>query len=131
MDTEGARLPIVADRQTPLVLTIYYEGVDLTGCVMRAQVRLYRDAPGDPLVDLPTVTTTNTEGLRLVSVETDALGLPTSKVSMRINQSTMQGLPIGDIDTDVELAWDQHITIEGDKGRRLYGPFIVRPGVTR
>ena len=127
----AARLPLVADRWTPFVPTLSFVGVDLTGADMRAQVRLRPDAGGSPLVDLPTVTTANTQGLRLLGVTTDGAGVPTSMVALRINETTMEGLPAATEVRDAALlAWDMQITIGGIKQRWLFGDFIVLPGCT-
>lgn len=125
-------LPLHGDRWTPFVRTLSFSGIDLTSAVLKAQIRLSGDTPGSPLVDLDTVITAGTEGLRLLSA---ALvdGVMTSVVYMRINESTMEGLPAGnEPGDDVELAWDMHITPAGGvKEKYLYGPFVVRAGVTQ
>lgn len=127
-----AYLPIIADRYGAVVRHIFVVGLDLTGIDMRAQVRLYGDVPGSPLVDLATVTNVNAQGLRLVEVTSDAIGIPTSHVELVINESTMQGLPyageIGDVTT---LAWDWQVTIASRKRRLAKGEFqITGDGVT-
>ncbi len=127
-----AYLPIIADRYGAVVRHIFVVGLDLAGIDMRAQVRLYGDVPGSPLVDLATVTNGNAEGLRLVEVTSDADGLPTSHVEIVINETTMEALPyageIGDVTT---LAWDWQVTIAGRKRRLAKGEFqITGDGVT-
>lgn len=123
-------LPLSADRFTPFIATLTFAGIDLTGAVMKAQVRDRKDG-GTVRADLATVTLANTEGLRLLSAGLVA-GVMTSVVYMRINEATMDAMPeaapIGD---DLELYWDLHVTPSGGvKGVYLYGPFIVRAGVT-
>lgn len=127
-----AYLPIIADRYGAVVRHIFVAGLDLTGIDMRAQVRLYGDVPGAPLVDLTTVTNGNAQGLRLVKVTSDGIGIPTSHVELVINESTMGSLPyageIGDVTT---LAWDWQVTIAGRKRRLAKGEFqITGDGVT-
>lgn len=127
-----AYLPIIADRYGALVRHIFVVGLDLTGIDMRAQVRLYGDVPGAPLVDLLTVANGNAQGLRLVEVTSDDAGLPTSHIELVINETTMEALPyageIGDVTT---LAWDWQITIAGRKRRLAKGEFqITGDGVT-
>ncbi|GAA3271513.1 hypothetical protein GCM10020258_46690 [Sphingomonas yabuuchiae] len=127
-----AYLPIIADRYGAVVRHIFVAGLDLTGIDMRAQVRLYGDVPGAPLVDLTTVTNGNAQGLRLVEVTSDGIGIPTSHVELVINESTMESLPyageIGDVTT---LAWDWQVTIAGRKRRLAKGEFqITGDGVT-
>lgn len=128
----SAYLPIIADRYGAVVRHIFVVGLDLTGLDQRAQVRLYGDVPGAPLVDLLTVGNGNAQGLRLVEVTTDDAGLPTSHVELVINETTMEALPyageIGDVTT---LAWDWQVTIAGRKRRLAKGEFqITGDGVT-
>lgn len=152
MITPG-HLPLGADRWTPFVATFRFVGVDLTGAVLASQVRLYKDAPGDPLVDLAQVTTAAAEGVRIIYAGSDTVAnhiaagrltaaptgyvdadtLALSLIGMRINETTMEGLPPGGrAGSDVELVWDLHITPSGGlKGKWLYGPFTVRAGVTQ
>ncbi len=127
-----AYLPIIADRYGAVVRHIFVVGLDLIGLDMRAQVRLYGDVPGAPLVDLTAVTNGNAQGLRLVEVTSDDAGLPTSHVELVINETTMEALPyageIGDVTT---LAWDWQVTIAGRKRRLAKGEFqITGDGVT-
>ena len=146
-------LPLGADRWTPFVATLNLIGVDLTSAVLAAQVRLYRDAPGVPLVDLAQVATGASEGVRLIYAGSDTVAnhitagrlteaptgyvsgdtLALTQIGIRINETTMEGLPPGGkAGADVELAWDIHITPSGGlKGKWLYGPFTVRSGVTQ
>ncbi len=129
--TSVAYLPIVGDRYGTLVRHLFVVGLDLTGIAMRAQVRLWGDTPGEPLVDLLTVTNGNAEGLRLVEVTTDN-GLPTSHVEIVINETTMEGLPYaGELGDAVQFAWDMQITLAGRKRRLAKGEFeITGDGVT-
>lgn len=128
----SAQVPLIADRWTAFVRTLVFRGVDLTGADFRAQVRLYPDALGAPLIDLQTVSSAAAQGLRLISVVQED-GRPVSRIGLRINESTMEAMPQqGEIGTDLELAWDLHVTPAGGlKQRRLFGPFIVRAGVTQ
>jgi hypothetical protein len=135
------KLDLAGDRWTPFVTTLRFKGMDLTGAAMEAHIRLYPDAPGAALVDLDTVTTTNTQGLRLVSVETID-GVKVSTVAMQINETAMEGL--GSIEgrepgTDLELAWDFVTTLVAafnpnrpfQKQRYVKGTFTVQAGVTQ
>jgi hypothetical protein len=127
-----ARFALEADRWTPFVTTIEFEGVDLTGAVFEAHIRLLPDTPGAPLVDLDTVTTAAAEGVRLISVigtGDDAV----SSVGIRINETTMEGLPVSaELGLNTRLYWDLHITPSGGV-KQVYagGEFIVRAGVTQ
>lgn len=124
-------LPLSADRFTPFIATLTFVGIDLTAAVMKAQVRDRKDG-GAVRADLATVTLANTEGLRLLSAGT-VDGVMTSVVYMRVNEATMEAMPLGaEIGDDLDLYWDLQVTPSGGvKGVYLYGPFIVRAGVTQ
>lgn len=126
-----ATLPIEADRYAACVRQIYLRGLDLTGVPMRAQIRMIGDTPGAPLVDLQNTTNGNAEGLRLVSVTSEA-GVPVSHVEMVINETTMEGLPyIGELGSATPLRWDWQVTLSGRKQRIARGDFIITgDGVT-
>lgn len=148
-------LPLAGDRWTPFARTLLLAGYDLTDATLAAQVRLYKDAPGSPLVNLAQVTSASSEGVRLIYAgedtianhisagrmktadmlpsETPADTLALTLIGMRINETTMEGLPpAGRPGADVDLQWDIHITPSGAlKGKWLYGPFTVRAGVTQ
>lgn len=146
-------IPLGADRWTPFVVTFRMKGVDLTDAILSAQIRLLPDAPGEPLVDLAQVFSSASEGVRIIYAGTDTVAnhiaagrlssvpdgmivsdsLALTLIGMRVNETTMEGLPdapkAGD---DMNLAWDIHITPSGSfKERPMYGPFLVRAGVTR
>jgi hypothetical protein len=124
-------LPLAGDRQTPFVATLTFRGIDLTGAVMKAQVRDRKDG-GTVRADLATVATANTEGLRLLSAGT-VDGVLTSVVYVRINEATMEAMPLGaPAGADLALWWDMHITPSGGvKQKYLFGTFTVRAGVTQ
>lgn len=124
-------LPLSADRQTPFVCTLTFQGIDLTDAVMKAQVRDRKDG-GTVRADLALVTMANTEGLRLLSAGA-VDGVMTSLVYLRINEATMEAMPFGtEIGDDLGLWWDMHITPSGGvKENYLHGAFTVRAGVTQ
>lgn len=129
---------LVANRWQAFKHTIALEGFDLTGGTFLVHLRLYRDAPGDPLIALSNATSP-AEGIS-VSVET-VEGLPTSTIEMRINETTIEGLlpflvtdgqPNRKAGTDPVLVWDIHITATGlPKTRLLEGTFTIRGGSTQ
>ncbi len=128
---QPGRLPLAGDRWTPFVRTLNFEGVDLSSATFAVQIRLRPDTPGVPLVNLTTVLTASAEGVRLIGVVGSGSSA-VSSVGIRINETTMEGLPPADeIGEDACLAWDMHITLDGTKQRWLYGPFTVRAGVTQ
>jgi hypothetical protein len=149
---EPAKLDLGADRWTLFSTTLAFLGVDFTGAVFAAQIRLTPDAAGPPLVDLATVVLANAQGVRLAYAGTDTVAnhiaagrlaevpdgmlagdnLELSQVVLRVNEATMEGLPLpparGD---DFELAWDLHVTVGGEKRKWIGGRFVVRAGVTQ
>lgn len=126
--------PLRARRWVPFVELIPFVGIDFTGATFVAQVRLYPDAPGDPLISLANAAA-NAQGVS-VSVTFDDDGLPTSWVQLRINETTIEDtLPFtgaGHPGRDVTVAWDL-IAIGGGypKSVWLEGPFNIAPGVSR
>lgn len=128
-------LPLTVQRGTPFVYRIDFPGLDLTTAGFAAQVRLYRDQPGAPLISLIAAQPL-AEGLS-IEVATDADGIPTSTLQIRINETTIeQLLPFPDNGLEpaapVLLAWDLHLTISPvGKRRWIEGPFTISPGVTR
>jgi hypothetical protein len=131
MPSTGRR-DLVANRWEPFVHTIDFEGFNFTGATFIMQVRLMRDAPGSPLVDLGTVGGVGTEGITLTGVAT-VNGASVSSVSIRINEATVEGLPAaGEIGDDLDLFYDLQITPAGGvKYRALEGAFTVHAGVTK
>ena len=125
------RLDLTVQRWTSFVYQIDFEGLDFTGATMAMQVRLYRDAPGDPLINL-TNAASNAEGLS-VSVATVS-GVTTSTVQIRINETTGESLLLnaGKPGDDITLVYDLHITGGGlPKSRWLEGSLIIRAGATQ
>jgi hypothetical protein len=123
---QAVRVDLAADRWTPFVYTIDVTGIDLSDASIHAQVRLYPDAAGDPLIDLPLVTT-GSDGVKLISVDTTG-PLPVSHLQIQIAAATVAAMPEAtEIGNDLALAWDIII----NNARWLYGAFTVRAGVTR
>lgn len=97
-------------------------GPNLTGVALRGQIRLAPDTPGDPLVNLATVTVANAEGIRLASA-TLVDGAWTNDVRIRLNKSTRQGLPYaGELGQSTPLAWAMQI---GGRTRLTGSIFIL------
>lgn len=155
---QPGRYDIAADRWVACILSFSFIGVDFTDAVFAAQVRQVPDGTGSPLVNLATVTTSAAEGVRLVYAGTDTItnhiaagrldeapdgysvgdSVLLSVVGIRINETTMEGLPFpgsgtsGERGEDAVLAWDMHITPEGGiKDKWMGGTFTVRAGVTQ
>jgi hypothetical protein len=146
------RYDLKADRWVACIRTFNFVGLDLTGAVFLANVRLKPDASGAPLVLLNNAAA-GAEGIRFVGVWTQTIQqhidagrihavpphfeltdtVPLSTVEMRINETTMEGLPWGpERGDDAALAWDLHVTPTGGiKDKYLGGDFIVRAGVTQ
>lgn len=130
MITPG-RLDLTVQRWTPFAYPIDFKGIDFTGATMAMQARLYRDAPGSPLIALVNAAS-NAEGLS-VSVAT-ADGVPTSTVQIRINETTAEALLLnaGKPGDDITLVYDLHITGGGfPKSRWIEGALIIRAGATQ
>lgn len=125
----SAYLPMPADRYEPCVRTIIFRGVDLRGSNLHAQIR---QNPENPvlLVDLPSVTGPDAQGLRLADFQI-VDGKPISTVEFVVGEQTMAGLPyasqLGQVSA---LAYDMQATIHGRKRKLVGGPFSVIPGVT-
>jgi hypothetical protein len=163
---EPFHLDIGADRWVACIRTIPLVNADLTDAVFKMQVRAVPDVGGDPLVDLDTVTTSSAEGVRLIDVTTGTIaahitagrlgevpkgvnpstGVPyattdsvtLSRIGIRINETTMEGLPFpgegnsAERGDDVPLVWDMHITPSGGiKDKYFGGAFTVRAGATQ
>lgn len=129
----AARLPdLQVYRSVPFILTMAFEGVDLTGAVFKSQVRLYDGAPGSPLIDLATVMSSTAQGIYLQGVE-EVEGIDVSTVVMRINQTTLAGLPVAsEADKPLVLAWDMLVTPSGGVAERwVYADFVALPGATQ
>lgn len=126
------RRDLIANRWEPFVHTIDFVGVDYGTAAFIAQIRLMRDTSGTPLVDLATVGSVGTQGITIVAVTTDTGGVPTTATSLRINEATMESLPLpAEIGNDLDLYWDLQITPSGGtKFRCLEGLFTVHAGVT-
>jgi hypothetical protein len=129
MADTAARLALTARRNEVCRFTITVTGINLTGVVMAMQVRLGRDVPGVPLIQLATVSTLAAEGLKLDSVTTTG-GIPTSVIKGRINQATMADATkvpyAGEVGDDTVLAYAMVWTLDGDTRTRLHGDFIVQ-----
>lgn len=127
---QPADLPLTGNRWTPFVQGIAITGVDLTGATFRAQLRLEPGATGDPLVDLQNATV-GSEGVSVQVSTVDAV--TTSTVTLRINETTMEGLPEPGVPGEnVDLWWDIHVTRSGySKAVWFRGPFTVLTGVTQ
>lgn len=130
MITPG-RLDLTVQRWTPFVYPIDFEGLDFTGAAMAMQARLYRDAPGGPLISLANAAP-NAEGLSASVTTTD--GVVTSTVQIRINETTAEALLLnaGKPGDDIRVVYDLHITGGGfPKTRWIEGDLIIRAGATQ
>lgn len=148
-----ASLPLSGGRWVPFVEVLRLRGIDLTGADFRMQIRLYPDAPGDPLLDIGAVSSAAEQGLRMIyagsetidqhvaaarldSVPPGSLGgdtLTMTILEIRIFDTTMSGLPYpperGD---DNALSHDIHITPANSFAQTWFaGPFNVLSGVTK
>jgi len=123
-----ARVDLVAQRWTPFVDITAIEGFDLSAATFAMQVRLYRDAPGSPLLSL-TNAASNAQGVSVSVAEVD--GQDVSSVQIRINETTLESLLVNPGE-DVKLVYDLHITTAGlGKVRWMEGSFNIRAGATQ
>ncbi len=118
------------ERWTPARIDIPCIGFDFTGQQLTLQVRQYRDAPGEPLINLAN-SAAPAEGLSLV---VDLSGtLPVTTISIRINETTLEGVlpfPVSGVapGADVVLAYALHVGTGAAKMRFLEGNFTLVPG---
>jgi hypothetical protein len=127
----GEPITLTGGRWVPFKpFEIDVEWVNLTGATLAMQVRLTRDTPGAPLISL-TNQTSPAEGISVSVTTVD--GLPLSTIEIRINETTMEGLPAAsELGDDLELFWDMHITPSGGtKAVWAEGPFIVKGGAVQ
>lgn len=155
------RLDLAGDRWVPFIATLPFGNIDLTGATFAMHVRAVADVTGSPLVNLTTVTTASAEGVRLIDATTATLAahlaagridaipsginpatgvayastdsVAVSRVGIRINETTMEGLPFPDERGDSsEMVWDLHVTPSGGvKEKYAGGIFTVRAGATQ
>lgn len=130
-----AQVPLVAQRWTPFVDVTAIEGFDFTAATFAMHIRLYRDAPGDPLVALANAAS-NAEGVSVsvATVPIDGVDTLVSSVQIRIDETTLEALLLNAAGPgeDVILVYDLHITSTGlGKVRWMEGSFTVRAGATQ
>lgn len=131
---------LAANRWEPFVNVFRFEGRDFTGATFAAEVRDRKDG-GFARASLATVSSVGAEGIKLVSVATEAidfggetgvLDVPVSTLSLRINEATMEAMAVArEAGDDGTIWWDMQVTPAGGvKYRALEGIFTVRAGVT-
>lgn len=150
---QPALIDLSADRWVACIRTLAFVGFNFTGGTFAAEVRLTPDATGSALVSLTTQTSAAVEGVRLIYGGTDTIAnhiaagrlsevpsgytsassVALSQLGIRINETTMEGLPFpAERGDDNTLYWDLHITPSGGiKDKYAGGAFIVRAGVTQ
>ncbi|MDO7843463.1 hypothetical protein [Sphingomonas immobilis] len=131
--TTPGRVNWRVNRWVPFVDTIAVRGIDLSAGPFLMQVRLFRDAPGAPLLNL-VAAAANAEGIS-ASVATSG-GVPTTTIQIRVNETTIEGLlpyPGNGVQpgADVPLVWDMLIGSGATKSRWFEGSFTIIPGVTQ
>lgn len=149
-----APIDLHADRWVACIRELAFVGFDFTDATFAAQVRINWDVAGSPLASLGTTTSSSAEGVKLMYAGSATLdahiaagrldAVPSnyagtdvvllSSVRLRINETTMEGLPVNN-DEDgapMVLVWDLHITPSGGvKDKYAGGKFIVRGGATQ
>lgn len=132
-----ARGDLRAYRWVPNEFLIPFVGFDFSGDTlsMTMQVRLYPDAPGEPLIDLQKQDDLNAQGLSFTFSTVD--GVTTSTLRIFIEEATIEALlplPSGtQTGAEVELSYAVHIRSNNFplKQRWLEGKFIVVPGANK
>lgn len=132
MITPG-KLDLVAQRWTPFIYKVDFEGYNFGLGNLNMHVRLYPDAPGSPVITLANAGA-NAEGLSTVVIYPEDVGVLTT-VQIRIHQDTLNAILLnqpGKAGKDVVLAYDLHILGGGvELTRWLEGSFTIRPGSTQ
>lgn len=135
MSLTPGRMDIRANRWTPLIFAFEMPGYDFSAAAFAQHVRLRRDTPGAALITLANAAA-GTQGLS-ATVAFDDDGIPTTTVTIRIDEATIEallpfpanGLPADE--PDVSLVHDIHITPNGGiKARWVEGAFTIFAGAT-
>ena len=120
--------------------TFLFKGIDLTGCDLLMEWRLYKGALGDPLASFTNAASPGAEGFE-IDVETVA-GVPQSTVTLWIDEATINAVlpfavtggtpnrtPPG---ADVTVKHDLRATFTDGVIRRLIeGPVLLLEGVSK
>lgn len=121
--------------------TFLFRGLDLTGCDLLMEWRLYKGAPGDPLASFANAASPGAEGFE-IDVETVA-GVPQSTVTLWIDEATINGVLPFVVDeegrpnrippgADVAIKHDLRATFTDGVIRRLIeGPVLLLEGVSK
>ncbi|WBO21986.1 hypothetical protein [Sphingomonas abietis] len=129
---DAVSVPLSIDRGAPRVLRISITGIDLSlsGTSWHAQVRLYPDAAGAPVVDLPQTTDGTVSGVRLAGTDLTGL-LPVSFLDVQVAGS-VNFPPASEVGDNADLAWDLFVTVPGLPSTKwIAGPVAVVGTVTK
>lgn len=120
----SARLDLTVERNDDVYeFRLLVRGPTLTDVSLAMEIRVTEDAPGAALVALAKVTNGNAEGLRVAGSAVVG-GVPETDVRIRINKSTLAGLPYaGEVGDATSLAYA--LLIGG--ATRLKGAFVLLP----
>src|SRR4028118_2181641 len=106
--------PLRGGRWEPFELEIELLGVDLSGATVEMPVRLYRNAPGQPLIALGQVAPP-AQGITFAVLDGN------STIRVLINETTMEGLPFsGEPGEDSEFQYDIQVTRPGVHRKARY-----------
>jgi len=120
-----AQVDLVAERGTPFVDVTTFEGFDYSAATFVLEVRDYLDKSGAARVALGNAAPT-AQGIS-VSVTTTN-DIPSSDIQIRINETTIEGLPFT-TPRGGDLVLQYALDIDGGghgKVRRMKGAFIVK-----
>lgn len=125
------RMDIVLNRWTGFVFVVDIPGYDFSAATFAMHFRLYRDAPGSPIVSLANAAA-DAQGISCTVTTSE--GVPTSRVQFRVSEATVEGILLnaGKAGADVVLVQDFHVTGGGlEKTRLTEGTATIRPGATQ
>lgn len=123
---QPGRFDMNVNRWQPATFRLRFEDIDFSAATAALQVRAYRDAGGDPLINLMTGSG--------IAITTDVLsGYTSSVVAVSFNEIALEGLPFpSPRGSDLLLSYDLVITTASlGKVRWIEGNFNVRAGVTQ
>ena len=131
------RLEQVAFRKDPFQLAFRARGYNLSLAAFAFAVRLYPDAPGDPLILVRKAQTRGASGVRVVDTGTDADGIPWTDLEIILRKSLIEALPsAGEAGDDAQFhydfQWAAPDTASGFsqvENTILFGPFIVKGSI--
>ena len=127
-------VPLSAFRSDPLHLVISIIGVDLAGIAVTMALRKYPDEPGPALLTLQSQAAAGARGIRLIGVDIDADGIPTSTIEVIEQKAAMRLLPAAaERGANVTVFYDLQVAALPIAGGAsavettlMFGPLIIK-----